>query len=445
MVQDRPDFYDLIASNRRRTWLLMFAFFILMAIVGVVVSAAMGGGIIGVIIAVGLSFGITFTSYWSSASLALSSTRATPADQTEYSRLHNLVESVSLAAGIPKPKVYVVHDPAPNAFATGRNVENAAVAVTTGLLDKMNRAELEGVVAHELAHIRNGDILVMTVAVATAGSIALISDIFWRMLYWGALTGGGASHRRRNDNNSGGGNPIMIIGLVLVLVLAPIAAALLKAAVSRSRESLADATAVKFTRYPSGLRQALEKLDADITVVKRTSHATSHLWIESPDDHETNDRGRKFNDMFSTHPPLAERINLLREMEGMPPYEGPDLRVSEALRTMQDDRADPEHASAAAAPGAMSLAGDNAAASVDLAAVFAGAGEVADSDDDPDHAAAGWYADPSGAPATLRYWNGRTWTDHTHQIPGSNPLTDPAARPTRGGRSRRGRSTGTQR
>jgi len=439
MVKDRPDFYDLIASNRRRTWLLMFAFFILLAIVGVVVSAAMGGGIIGVILALGLSFGITFTSYWSSASLALGSTRAVPADPSEFSRLHNLVESVSLAAGIAKPKVYVVHDPAPNAFATGRNVDNAAVAVTTGLLDKMNRAELEGVVAHELAHIRNGDILVMTVAVATAGSIALISDIFWRMLYWGALTGGGASHRRRSNNNGGGSNPIMIIGLIVVVVLAPMAAALLKAAVSRSRESLADATAVKFTRYPSGLRQALEKLDADITVVKRTSHATSHLWIESPDDHETSDRGRKFNDMFSTHPPLAERINLLREMEGMPPYEGPDRRVSEALRTMQDDRTDPERASAAVASGTMSLTGDDAASSVDLAAVFAGAGEIADTDDDPDHAAAGWYADPSGAPATLRYWSGRAWTDHTHQIPGDNPLTDPAARSSARRQNRRGK------
>ena len=441
MVTERPDFYDLIASNRRRTWLLMFSFLILLMIVGVVVSAAMGGGIIGVILAVGLSFGITFTSYWSSASLALSSTRAVPADATEYSRLHNLVESVSIAAGIPKPKVYVVHDPAPNAFATGRNVDNAAVAVTTGLLDKMNRAELEGVVAHELAHIRNGDILVMTVAVATAGSIALICDIFWRMLYWGALTGGGASHRRRNDNNSGGGgNPIMMIGLVLVLVLAPFAAALLKAAISRNREALADATAVKFTRYPSGLRQALEKLDADITVVKRTSHATSHLWIESPDDHETGDRGRKFNDMFSTHPPLAERINLLRAMEGMPPYEGPNRYVSEALRTMQDDRGNPEHASALVDPSRSSLTAA-AASSVDLESFFAGAGEIAEAGADPDHAVAGWYADPSGTPAALRYWNGHAWTDHVHHIPGNNPLTDLATH-GRSGQRQAGRRRG---
>ncbi len=451
MAGERPDFYDLIAKNRRRTWFLMFAFFVLLALVGTFVSLALGGGVVGVVFAVVVSMGITFTSYWSSASLALSSTRAVPADPSEYSRLHNLVQEVSLAAGIPSPKVYVVHDPSPNAFATGRNIDNAAVAVTTGLLDKMNRAELEGVVAHELAHIRNGDILVMTVAVATAGSIALISDIFWRMLYWGALTGGGASHRRRSDNRGGGGgNPIIFIGLIIVLVLAPIAAALLKAAISRSRESLADATAVKFTRYPSGLRQALEKLDADITVVRKTSHATSHLWIESPDDHSKGTRGRKFNDMFSTHPPLAERINLLREMEGMPPYEGPDPVVAEALRTFQDDRSNPDQVAAAQATPAgthASLAGgpgESAARSVDFEAIFGGAGEVAESDDDPSHAAAGWYADPSGQAGMLRYWDGRAWTEHVHHIPGHNTLAPANAR-RRTARRRAGRGRGPTR
>ena len=438
---ERPDFYDLIAQNRRRTWVLMFAFFVLLAIVGIAVSVALGGGLVGVVAAVLISFGLTFSSYWSSASLAISSTRAQPAAREEFGRLHNLVEEVSIAAGIPKPKVYVVHDPSPNAFATGRNVDNAAVAVTTGLMDKMNRAELEGVIAHEVAHIRNGDILVMTVAVATAGAIALISDIFFRMLYWGALTGGGASHRRRSDNNNGGAQALLVIAaMVFVAVLAPLAAALLKAAVSRSRESLADATAVEITRYPGGLRGALEKLDADITVLRRTSHATSHLWIESPDDHETDDRGRRFNDMFSTHPPLAERINILREMEGLPPYEGPDPVVSEALRTMQDDRNHPESVAAAVeSPGRRSLIDGAAVSSVDLDAIFAGVGEVAEDDSDPDHAKAGWYADPSGAPATLRYWNGSDWTDHYHQIPGDNDLRDPHARPARGrGRRRRG-------
>lgn len=428
MAAGRPDFYDLIAQNRRRTWLLMAAFFVLLGLVGAAVSLLVGGGLVGVIFAVVISSGITFGSYWSSASIAISSTRARPAPREEFGRLHNLVEEVSIAAGVPTPKVYVVHDPAPNAFATGRNLDNAAVAVTTGLMDKMNRAELEGVIAHEVAHIRNGDILVMTVAVATAGAIAIISDLFFRMLYWGALTGGGSSHRRRSDSNSGGGAQVLIVvgAMVFVAVIAPLAAALLKAAVSRSRESLADATAVEITRYPGGLRSALEKLDADITVIKRTNHATSHLWIESPDNHEADDRGRKFNDMFSTHPPLSERINLLREMEGLPAYTGPDPVVSEALRTFQDDRNHPESIAAAVeTPGRAQLVSRAAAASVDLDAVFAGVGEVADRDDDPDHAPAGWYADPSGVPATLRYWNGAAWTEHLHQIPGGNDVNQP--------------------
>jgi len=428
MAGDRPDFYDLIASNRRRTWLLMFAFFVLLGVVGAVISLALGGGLVGVVFGIVLSFGFTFASYFKSDTLALRSTRAVEADQREFSQLHNLVAEVSLAAGIPQPRVFVVHDPSPNAFATGRNVEHAVVAVTTGLMDKMNRQELEGVIAHEIAHIRNGDILVMTVAVATAGAIALIADIFWRMLYWGALTGGGASHRRRSNDNNGGANPLIIIGMIAVAVLAPLAAALLRAAVSRSRESLADATAVEITRYPAGLRQALEKLDADITVVSKTSHATSHLWIESPDDHETGARGRRFNDMFSTHPPLSERINILREMEGLPPYEGPDPVVAETLRTMQDDRV---HTPAAASLTERPSSPDSALSSVNLSALFPGMGEVAPSDDDPEHPPAGWYHDPEVDDGALRYWDGQGWTDHRHEIPDRNIITPKGARRSR--------------
>ncbi|MEQ8840081.1 MAG: M48 family metalloprotease [Acidimicrobiales bacterium] len=429
MAGERPDFYDLIASNRRRTWLLMFAFFVLLAVVGAVISLALGGGIVGVILGVVVSFGFTFASYFKSDTLALRSTRAVEADPSEFSQLNNLVAEVSLAAGIPQPRVFVVHDPSPNAFATGRNVDNAVVAVTTGLMDKMNRQELEGVIAHEIAHIRNGDILVMTVAVATAGAIALIADIFWRMLYFGALTGGGASHRRRSNDNQGGANPLIIIGMVAVAVLAPLAAALLRAAVSRSRESLADATAVEITRYPAGLRRALEKLDADITVVARTSHATSHLWIESPDDHETNARGRRFNDMFSTHPPLSDRINILRGMEGLPEYEGPDPAIAESLRTMQDDRSHPQAAAAGITAGLSS--GGSALDTVDLAALFPGMGEVAPDDEHPDNARAGWYHDPEVDDGALRYWDGRQWTEHRHHIPDHNKVTPTGARRSR--------------
>ena len=160
----------------------------------------------------------------------------------------------------------------------------------------------------------------MTVATATAGAVAIIADLFWRITFWGAITGGG---RRRSNNQGGGAQAIIILfAFIFVTVLAPIAAGLLKAAVSRSREELADATAVELTRNPSGIRMALEKLDRDVTVVKKTSHATSHLWIESPDDHVKGHKGKKMNDMFNTHPPLSERIDLLRKMEGLPPYQG---------------------------------------------------------------------------------------------------------------------------
>ncbi len=427
VATERPDFYDLIATNRRRTWLLMFAFFVLLVLVGIFVSLFTGLGVFGMVIAVVIAVWMTAGSYFRGASMALRSTRARPASQSDYPRLNNLVQEVSLAAGIPPPSVYVVHDPSPNAFATGRDPEHASVAVTTGLIDKMNRAELEGVLAHEIAHIRNRDTLVMTVAAATAGSIALVSDFFWRMLYWGALVGGGASRRRRSNERSGGVNPIVFIGFLVVAVLAPLAASLLKAAVSRSRESLADASAVKFTRYPSGLRQALEKLDADITVVKRTSHATSHLWIESPDDHETNARGRRFNDMFNTHPPLADRINLLRAMESLPPYQGPDPAIAESLRTMQESHWDPDP-SVPASRSRRPISGGGytpASASVDMQAIFGGAGEVAHSDADPTHPPAGWYAEPNNSDGVLRYWDGSAWTEHRHVIPDRNRLRPP--------------------
>lgn len=314
-MNERLDFDALAAANRRDTWFLMFGFFCLLAIVSVTVSTVLQAGVIGVVFALLFSGGSSIMGYTQSEKLAIKSTGAVPASQEEFGQLHNIVEALSIAAGIPKPRVYIVHDESPNAFATGKNPENAAVAATTGLLAKMNRDELEGVMAHELAHIRNLDIRVMTVAVATAGTIAIIVDVFWRMLYFG---GGGRGRGRGNDDN----NPMAIIGLVVIAILAPIAAAMLKAAVSRRREALADATAVAITRYPAGLRMALEKLDADRTVVRRTSHATSHLWIETPDDHQNGKRGKKFNDMFDTHPPLATRINTLRAMEGLPPYEG---------------------------------------------------------------------------------------------------------------------------
>ena len=314
------DFRELQKKNKRTTRWLLFASFFLVFFVSFLAGLALTGFLGIGIFALVFSGALTFFQYRKSSTLALRATGAIPADPNKYAQLHNLVEEMALASGLPKPDVYIVNDPAPNAFATGKDPENAAVAATTGLLEKMDRNELQGVIAHEMAHIRNYDIRVMTVATATAGAVAIIADLFWRITFWGAITGGG---RRRSNNQGGGPQAIIILfAFIFVTVLAPIAAGLLKAAVSRSREELADATAVELTRNPSGIRMALEKLDRDVTVVKKTSHATSHLWIESPDDHVKGHKGKKMNDMFNTHPPLSERIDLLRKMEGLPPYQG---------------------------------------------------------------------------------------------------------------------------
>ncbi len=217
---------------------------------------------IAIVVAIAMAWG----SYWFSDKIALAASRAKPADGPEYRRYHNLVEGLCIAAGLPKPRLYVVDDPAPNAFATGRNPKHAALAVTTGLLEKMNRVELEGVIAHELSHVKNYDILVTTVAVTAVGAIALMADLGLRFMWWG-----GRSDRRDNNDNSGVGAIIAILALVLLL-LAPFAAQLMQFAMSRRRELLADASGVALTRYPPGLISALEKLQDDQAVVH---HATA--------------------------------------------------------------------------------------------------------------------------------------------------------------------------
>ncbi len=201
--------------------------------------------------------------------------RARPADPAEYARLHNLVEGLCIAGGLPKPRVYIVDDPAPNAFATGRNPNHAAIAVTTGLLDMLNRVELEGVVAHELSHIRNYDILVSTLAVTMVGAVALMTDMAIRMMWWN----GGRVARRGDHSDSN--NPLAFVGFAL-LIVAPIVAKAMQATISRRRETLADVSACQLTRYPPGLISALEKLQEDTTVTHSASTATAHLWIEQP-------------------------------------------------------------------------------------------------------------------------------------------------------------------
>ena len=306
--------YDQVTSNKRRSILLIAGFVVLVVAVVAAFDLVLGGGFVGVAIAVPLAAGAAFLSYWKSDTIALAMSRARPADPEEYARLHNLVEGLCIASGLPKPRIYVVDDPAPNAFATGRNPQHAAIAVTTGLLEKLTRVELEGVVAHELAHIKNYDILVSTLAVTMVGVIALLADIGVRMLWWG----GGRRRYSDSDNAGGGGAALLLIPAILLLVLSPIIAKVMQATVSRRREALADMSGVEMTRYPPGLISALEKLRDDSTVVHAHSQATAHLWIEEPSP--VNDREGKVgflnrvNAMFATHPPIEERIAALREL-----------------------------------------------------------------------------------------------------------------------------------
>jgi heat shock protein HtpX len=302
--------YEQIAANKRRTAILIAGFVILVALVAAAVNfAVLKGGWVGMIAALAIAGALAFASYWKSDTVALAVSRAHPADPQVYRRLYNLVEGLTIASGLPMPRIYIVEDSAPNAFATGRSPRHAAIAVTTGLLEKMNRVELEGVLAHELSHIKNYDILISTLAVTMVGAIAIVSDMAIRMLWWG----GGRRGDDRGNNNPAGAI-FAAIGFVL-LILAPLIAQLMQFAVSRNRESLADVSAVKMTRYPPGLIAALEKLRDDQTVVHSASRATAHLWIEQPTP-RTPEEGSlsRINRLFDTHPPLEERIATLREL-----------------------------------------------------------------------------------------------------------------------------------
>jgi heat shock protein HtpX len=304
----RTDFYREIRRNKWRTFVILAAFVALIVIVGAALDFLLGSGS-GILIGLAfvIAFGMAFFSYFYSDRIALAASRAKPADGPEYQRYHNLVEGLCIAAGLPKPKLYVVEDAAPNAFATGRNPQHASLAVTTGLLQMMNRVELEGVIAHELSHIKNYDILAGTVAVIAVGTIALIADLGLR--FW--IFGGGDRDR---DSNAGGLGIIIAIVAMALLILAPLAAQLMQFSMSRKRELLADATGVQLTRYPPGLLSALKKLQTDKAVVRHATRATAQLWIESPLDRTEGKRGSWLNRAFDTHPPLDERIKILESM-----------------------------------------------------------------------------------------------------------------------------------
>ena len=301
------DFHAQQAANQRKTYALLFGMAVVTVALIYGVGLWLGQGSVGLVpVAVGLALVMVWGSYYNSDKIVLTMTGARIIDHDSAPQLFNLVQEITLAAGLPMPKVAIVEDDAPNAFATGRDPEHAVIAFTSGILSSMDREELQGVTAHELAHVANRDTLVMAVAATTAGAIAIISDMAIRMSWF---TGG--NRRDNNDNSNGIG---AIVGLVAI-ILAPIAALLLRSAISRKREALADATAVAFTRNPTGLRRALETLAADSTVVHQKSNAVAHIWIESPLDSSTTSK------LFATHPPIQERIALLKKMEGLGPVE----------------------------------------------------------------------------------------------------------------------------
>jgi len=297
--------YEQIAKNKRRSFFLVLFFFALIFVLSWLFGQLTELGYYALIPAFILAVLMTFTSYYYSDKIALAVSRARPVTKQEYPYLYNIVEGLAIAAGVPTPRCYIINDTAPNAFASGRNPQHAVIVVTEGLLSKLNRAELEGVIAHEMSHIKNYDILVQTLAVVMVGVIVLLSDWIMRTFLWG----GG---RRRSSDRGKGGNAgaILIVVALALAVLAPFIAQILRLAVSRKREFLADASGAMLTRYPAGLASALRTLAADKEPLEAANKATAHMYIVNP----LKEHKGKINKLFSTHPPIEERIAALESM-----------------------------------------------------------------------------------------------------------------------------------
>jgi len=300
--------YEQIASNKRRTIVLMLGAILLLAAVGYFLGLIWASGPIGLIFASGLALAMSLGSYYAGDRIVLASARAKEVSPQQEPRLHNIVEGLAIAAGIPKPRVWVVPERAPNAFATGRDPEHSHVAVTQGLLDVMNRVELEGVIGHELSHVVDRDILVGTVVATLVGAVVLLSEFFMRSLWWGGFRG-----RRGDDRGGGGAEAILFaVGFVL-LILAPLFGQIIKLAVSRQREYLADAQGAMLTRYPPGLIAALEKIRDAPHAMRSANNATAHLWLDQPSRVPGSSTGT-LERLFATHPPIEDRIRRLQEM-----------------------------------------------------------------------------------------------------------------------------------
>lgn len=293
--------YTHTESNIRKTWVLMVSFLIFIIFLGWFFSYLLENKII-LIGAIIVAFLQSFLSYWYSDKIILAITKAKPVEKKDNPELYRIVENLCITAGLPLPKIYILEETQPNAFATGRNEKNAAIAVTRGLLEKLEKPELEGVIAHELSHIGNKDMLLQTIVVILVGVVVMISDFFLRISFW---TGG----RRRDSRDSG--SILAILGIVAA-ILAPLAATLIQLAISRKREFLADASAALLTRYPEGLARALEKISTDQNPLRVATNSTAHLFIASP--FRGKEKTNWFVKLFMTHPPVEERIRALREM-----------------------------------------------------------------------------------------------------------------------------------
>ena len=298
----RISIYDAAAANRWRTVVLVVAFTAIIALLGYFVGEYFypGGGLAVLPFALALSLGSAFTSYFAGDRIVLAQSQARELAPNEETELHNVVETLAIGLGIPVPKLYVIEDSAPNAFATGRDPQHASVVVTRGLIDKMDRTELEGVIAHELSHVGNRDIRVMLLVTILVGTVALLADWMWRSMFWG----------RGRGRDRGGGNAIIAVVAIVLAILTPIIATLIQLAVSRQREYLADASGALLTRYPPGLASALRKIAADREVLEVANKATASLYIANP----LKDAPTFLDHLFDTHPPIEERIKRLEAM-----------------------------------------------------------------------------------------------------------------------------------
>ncbi|MEA2518195.1 MAG: heat shock protein HtpX [Chloroflexota bacterium] len=311
-------FYDQIGANRRNSLLLALFVILLFGVLGFAIGYAISGSASGalVIMAIAIGFGslAAVGSYFAGDSIVLSVSGAQEVDETSAPQLLNVVREMSLAANVPMPKVYLIDDTAPNAFATGRDPKHASVAITTGLLEKLDREELQGVMGHELSHVRNFDIRFAMIVGVLVGSIALMADFFLRFTFWG----GGRSRGNNRDSGGNGLQAIMMVVAIVLSILAPIAARLVQLAVNRQREYLADASSIQLTRNPYGLERALAKISSDAEVLEVANRATQHMYFTNPI--------KKFEErasgLFSTHPATLDRINRLRELTGEKPLEG---------------------------------------------------------------------------------------------------------------------------